>query len=405
MPLNIKRLVFQLFLLWLFCSAFYYAGQLLDGNVVADRNSGLVHKALKYIISLTFSLLFILVYRSKALLLQYAFLLLMGLIVGFYWAHDYPVTYAIDVLIVLFSFLGLAYAVSRFGREEITVLTRVIIYSAVIVSTVSYLEYLFMEPVLGEYWRNTGGYRSISTLLNPNNLGLYLAASLLVMIFGSNFSVFFKSIFTAIVSGALLMSGSRTAWLSFILTFIFCYVYRGSGRLNFRHIVNVLIAFIAIGLALTASISLGLITLPERAVDMTTAYIRLEKYFQFIIGVDDSYIFPDFESSRIETVSESAYFHFINALGLFYSFALLSAFFLIVGLSGFLRLFSNSEHRVFAVVFLFYAIAMLFENVLMSFPNNQLFFISLSVILAGARGRYYRGRQNPIAANFNEARN
>lgn len=385
--IDLQRFAFRLFLVWIFISAFYYAGNLIEGQVLVGRSEALFHKALKYVVALSLSVVFLLFHRETKLLLQYAGLAFVLCAMVIHSLLGFDVAFATDILIVLLSFIGLAYAAANFDEKQIASLVKATVISAVFVSSISYFEYYFMEPVLGDYWRNTGGFRSISTLLNPNNLGLFLGAAILMLLFGKEFAAPFKVIGFTIILGALLMTGSRTAWVSVTAAVTLGMLYRGNAKIHIWSFVNlgVLVPFILIAFA--AVYSTGLFSLPERAVDMYTAALRLEKYFSYLLGVDITYLLPDFDLARIDVVSESAYFHFLNALGFVWAgivaISLLAFFY-----SGWLRsLFTVSRYRCFDILVFYYCVAMAFENVLMSFPNNQLIFISFGITVLNARNR------------------
>lgn len=75
------------------------------------------------------------------------------------------------------AFLGFILLI-RLLDGRLSRLTSILIGSAVIVAFGSIAELVLLHGNLLAYWAQTGGVRSISTLLNPNNLGLYQGACL-----------------------------------------------------------------------------------------------------------------------------------------------------------------------------------------------------------------------------------
>lgn len=384
--------VFRLFVAWVFLSAFYYVGNFIDGQIIVERSGGLAHKAFKYFAAMTLSAMFYFYHKDVQLLIQYAAIVLVIFAMGLCLFYGYNVIFSIDILIVFLSFIGLTYATSNFDSAQIDILIRAIVVSACIVSIVSYFEYYFMEPVLGDYWSRTGGFRSISTLLNPNNLGLFLGSALILLLFGNQFSTASRIVICSIIIGALLMSGSRTAFVSLSSALSLGFVYRGAGRFNTTKLLKFIILISIIIFMLTLLVLNGVISLPERATDMYTAHLRIEKYFEYLTSADSTYLFPDFNLERIDMVSESAYFHFVNALGLLLFGVVLISLILFFRPAWLVNLFSNSSHRCFDIVVFYYLVAMLFENVFMSFPNNQTFFISFGVTIVNFKNCFLKLR-------------
>jgi hypothetical protein len=278
-----------------------------------------------------------------------------------------------DVLIILAIYVGFSHFVSKFNQFEIDAVSKTIVWSALIPSLISYVEYRFFESVLNEFWTNTGGFRSSSTLLNPNNYGIFLGCCLVVLFYSNLFNILERIILGSLLFGALLMTGSRTAMLSLVLACLAGGMYRGHGKIRVNYFLNYcLLIIFGVG-ALMSMVNFGV--LPERILDPLTALIRLEKYFEFLINIDINYLAPDFSGARVDMVSESGYFHLINSVGLICFFATFILGMLYFRSQWIFHIFSNHPGRYFDVALLYYVIAMFFENVLMSFPNNQLMFI------------------------------
>lgn len=375
---EVKNKIFAILLLWVFSSAFYYAGDFLTGNLGEARSINFYHQLLKYIVAFLVSIAFFYVNRTWGLLFIYFILLVffcvaLVLIFSGYWVGP-----MLDTLVVLTSFVGLSFAASVFDRRMVGKLSLVIVFSAFIVSIISFFEYFFMMEILGDYWRNTGGYRSISTLLNPNNLGTYLGAALIINVMVFESGRLMKAIVAAPIFTALLMSGSRTAIFSFLTAMLMVILFMGGMTYRVRNIIAcMLLVFLSLVSVATVLWS-NLIELPERATDMYTAILRIEKYLEYLLSVDLTYLWPDYYGVRTEMVSESTYFHFSNSFGLIFGLLLILLLFAFNLFK--LRDFKfQSPNFIFGILVFYYLFAMLFENVLMSFPNNQLFFIALGL--------------------------
>lgn len=367
-------------LAWVFVSAFYYLGNLLTGEVVADRESDIIHKIMKYLIALGISLLIILKYRSTRLVIFYISMLVVLFILFLFEIYGMKVTAGIDLSVVIFSFIGFTLLASMMSGSQIQAMFLVIVISAVLVSCVSFFEYLFMEPILGDYWRYIGGFRSISTLLNPNNLGLYLGAAILITLLNNEFSIKIKIVATTIIGAALFMSGSRTGFVA-----LFAAMFIGT-MFNRKHNIQTplflwLTSLFAMLIALALLIPTGLIGIPERASNLETASIRIDKYFSYITGFDFSYLLPDFKLERSEAVSESAYFYYFNSFGIILGLTIISSAVVLFRFGNTRHIMRTPGSHVLFILVIYYMTAMFFENTLMSFPNNQLFFIALGSVL------------------------
>lgn len=298
-----SKSVFRFFLIWIFLSAFYYAGNFFEGQLLVERSDALFHKALKYFLALLLSLLFFTHHKSWKLILQ--LLIIAAVIVGVSFQASFSKNALItfDVLIILLSFIGFTYAASNFNHHQITSLIKVLIASSMLVALVSYYEYLFMEPILGEYWFNTDGFRSVSTLLNPNNLGIFLGACLLLLVFSKLYKLSAVIPIALVVFGSMLMTGSRTAWICFLFALVIGFLYRGNAFLSYKSTILFLFVVVAIASVFSGLIWMGSLNLPERAVDMHTAHLRLSYYFQYVNGIDWDYLWPDFHSVRTDRKS------------------------------------------------------------------------------------------------------
>ena len=349
-PNKVHNALIRVLVLWFFVSASYYAGNFISGDVLADRRPNLGHQAFKYIVIVAISFVIVFLAKSRIFLLLYLYLFLVLGFLLFIQYFGVNVVYAINFHIMFTSFVGLIFIFSKLDSADLKKIIICIVFSGILVSFISYYEYLFMEPVLGDYWRNTGGYRSISTLLNPNNLGMYLGATILLLLKSKAMSGY-KPIILIILLSSLLMSGSRTAVVALVFVVIVTSIFSSSGSINLKNLIGWLVA-------MGGGVMFLLFNqwdAPERMVNMETATIRVNKYADYILSVDASYLLPDFNGVRIDAVSENAYFYLLNAFGLLFflfSVFVLSVFFQVRDFGE-----RSLEGLAFKSVFLYYLIA------------------------------------------------
>jgi hypothetical protein len=284
----------------------------------------------------------------------------------------------LETFLVIVSLAATGLYVSSFDRNELKVCGNIIAYTGICVALVSYFEQFLFADRLSTYWEHTGGFRSVSTLLNPNNLGMYLAASAICLFFSPGIILVTRIFGSLLIFGAILLSGSRTAIASLLFASLLGFVYKGNMKLRQKGVLIVcFLIIVAIGLGFSSYDQLSAI---DRLSDLQTGDIRFQKYMTFLGEIHPGYLLPDFSGQRAWLTSESGYFHFFNSLGVILSSSLLFSLLCHGRLRSPLISDHNGSHRVFEVLLLFYAFAMISENVLMSFPNNQLFAISLAVV-------------------------
>lgn len=286
--LRTHRTLLVLLAVWFFVSAFYYASNFISGDLLANRSTDQFHKVAKYLIALSLSIAAVFLFRHWTLLLLYLILSLLLLIFALLGIAEGNASQAMDTIVILISFVGITAIFSNLKTKDLEYLIRLIIISSIIISSVSFFEFLFMEQILGTYWRNTGGYRSVSTLLNPNNFGLYIGASILLLI-RSEAITYFRAPALLILSSALIMSGSRTAMLALMTALVISVEFRQSINRNtfYKAIGFIVVTPLAL---VTLAINIGI---ADRAVNFETAAIRIEKYFQFVTEIDITYLWPD----------------------------------------------------------------------------------------------------------------
>lgn len=366
---------------WFFISAFYYAPNFFSGNLLVSVGEDGFHRLFKYVVSFLVCLAGLIYFRVWVSVFVYFFIFLVFFVFFIWHLHGYDVLYSLGLFLVIFSFVGYSMIVSRMTCAELNVILVFFVFSSFLVSLISFFEYFFMWPVLGDYWFYTGGYRSISTLLNPNNLGVYLGASLVILMLLDKFGSYLRFMMGGVIFTALLMSGSRTALLSLMVSLYLAWCLRclKGGRKNLLLLMFsssvMLVAILLIGWGVIGDF------LVARGLD--SAYIRIEKYIYFISAIDGSYFFPDFAGERFFYTSENSYFHILNALGGVF-FLMLFMVMIFFNLD-FKRCRESAVCGALSILFFYYLVASCFENVFVSFPNNQLFFLAAGVFIRPIR--------------------
>jgi len=390
---KVQNKIFFFLCFWLIIASLYYAPNLIEGQLLVDRDENIVSRAAKYVIGIFFLVAYIIAYKDGRALIHGILLGILLIVFAIVELSGYNVTFGFDVLVVLLSFYGMIYIASRFNLSEIDIFGKIIIYSGFFISIISYFEYSIFESILGGFWDKTGGFRSVSTLLNPNNLGIYLSAALILLFFSVNIKFKIKLVIGAVVVGALFLSGSRTAWFSLIIATLFGIVYRGSGAVNVMATLRSLFFIASIAAILFIFFYMSIFSITDRMSDPYTFLLRIEKQFQFLYNFGIDYLYPDLRESRVALVSESGYLHLINSLGLLCAVIVLFIFLFFVRISWIQILFKSGISRAYSVLILFYFIASFFENILMSFPNNQLFFLVVGVLIASHRSQLQKNRE------------
>lgn len=372
-----SRLVTAL-LYWVLISAMYYVGRLFSGELSSGYDQFLLHKGFKYVAATCFSLLFLFYGRNPlaSLFVLSGILLLVALCIV-----EPASLRHIDVLLVLMSMGGLVAVLNALSVAQRQLLEGAAVVSAGLVGVVAINEWQFLPTLYADYWNLPGSTRLIGSLYNPNNMGLYQGACTLLLL-SSRLPIRFKLLMAPLILFALVMSGSRTAWLALVVVAgIALLPHLGRVRLN-RRALGVLIGLGGfLLLVLLAGLVSGKFGIPERLTDYQSALIRLERYSDFLLNANVEYLFPDLQDERTHLVSESSYFAALNSLGLI-GVAL-------VMLCAVLLFAQRSEPTInsgWRLVFWFYLVAAIFENILNSFPNNQMLFISA--------GAYFVVRKN-----------
>lgn len=386
---NKNKFIFKIVLLWLLISPLYYIDSLFTGVINLDPSANILQKSFKYIIVCFIGCSLILKtknYKFLCLSFIYILLIIISMIVS-------PENSSlINIYIIFFSMLPLVLLLPSCSSLEIDLLIKFIILSCVIVGLFSIYEIFFLQDLFKTHWARTGGMRSISTMFNPNNLGQYLCAGLIFILF-SDYKRNIKFILMIPILFGIVMSGSRTAWFSIILliipsTIASILLYKSLNYTIFtkQRLFNIIIA---ISIILTISILLPAVSIQPtshpieiRKVDLYTANIRLEHFREYILGMNADILFPDYSGSKNILIGDNSFLVIINSFGLLLCLSLMTVFLL---LFQFNRPKSKDNAVVWMYILFYYIISGSAEANIYSFPNNQLLFISLGSIFINRR--------------------
>ncbi|QPF72736.1 hypothetical protein G8A07_07185 [Roseateles sp. DAIF2] len=378
---RLRNATLALLVLWLVVSAFYYAQQLFSPNFYLGYDEGTLHKVLKYFACLTLSIYFCLAARAYGLMIFCALMLLLAS----YFAMDRGGLEIATLSIMVAGTMAPFILIPSLWEDRLLLIGRVIVVCGAGVGIFSVIEITVLSSLFESAWAANGSIRSISTLFNPNNLGLYVGVALLLLPY-----MRLKPLWTALC-GALLMfslaaSGSRTAWVALLIVLIYALSVSADARarlsgLLHRHLPQLLLTGIL--LAGVYAVYLALSTPPEveiqvahRGTDLYTASIRWDNFVTFLGLIDGSLLFPDVLGERADYIQDNFYLVTLNSFG-------------VIGLLSFLVFFathfspwrnSNPDLFPWKLVFVFYMVSGLSGSQLNSFPNNQLFFISMGAL-------------------------
>lgn len=359
----------SLFLFWLIVSSVYYLENLFTGDVLGVREVSFFSLILKYMVCLIFS---IYAFRENPLYVFTTFVVLIACVALFLGSSSDNVGYVVVMMVILSCFFGMPAFFSRVLFEHEATVIRVLIFSGFLVSLLSIYQYLFLQNIYFDYWRKIGAVRLNSSLLNPNNMGVFVSACFLLLLVSIEAFVV-KLMLAPFFIFSIVMSGSRTAILAFLVVFIvskastFCVTYLKSVVFLFCSVVVFILTlfFYYKGYG------------EVRAFDFSSDGGRLSMQMDFISGFDLSYFYPDFHSERYLLIQESSYLMLLNSIG-------------VIGIL-FLLLFFVVFYRVevkdtkFKTLFYYYIIVLFMSNFLNSYPNNLLFFISLGCLISPRR--------------------
>lgn len=376
----LSRLVYA----WLLISALYYASTLFTGRFQALYSVSEFHKGFKYAAALGLSAWIAsavgvhrTVIASMMLLAVAATLVLL----------NGSLSISAVTLLSNAAFLGFILLI-RVLDGSVSRLTSVLIWSGVLVSLGSIVELTLLRGNLLTYWSQTGGVRSISTLLNPNNLGLYQGACL--TLWGYMFNKGRASLFPGVIlMFSLVASGSRTAMVAMMLMAVVAVVWDRSIFAAIKARVKAhAIAFFCLATAGIVSVfAVDSISATEniesykRGTDLHTLELRAKFANRFIEASDWTLLAPDIHRIREVFVQDNAFLSLLNSHG-----------FIVVGMLCWLlitipRQITQADPEdlwAYRHLLVFYLVSGLSNSFLNSFPNNQLFFIAIGAWLCSA---------------------
>jgi hypothetical protein len=118
------------------------------------------------------------------------------------------------------------------------------------------------------------------------------------------------------------------------------------------------------------------IEIVNRGADLYTASIRWDNFIRFINAIDLYLLIPDINGQRTDFVQDNFYLVILNSFGVIGLLMLFTIF--SVHLS--LRRSKDLDMFAWKLVFAYYMVSGLSGSQLNSFPNNQLFFLSLGAV-------------------------
>jgi len=369
---------FKVICIWVVISSIYYISNLFAGGGQVETSP--FHAAVKYFFVFYLSISIILYSRKYLLAFCIAFLFFPTNFVYFFKEIIFPeswtaITYVLNVIIVFTSMSGLIGLLRVLSDKQISYLNYFFVGSGIVVSLFACFQYFFLSDIFLDYWLQTGGVRLISTLLNPNNLGAYIGFCFIIL---WNVKIsFFKKLFTSFIFlFTLLMSGSRSAWVALAIVFSIFLLTNFLSRIVIAR-VKIFYALVCVLLVIGGAIFFYAVNLEfinkSRFEDVSSILLRLDMYAYYFMSFDESYLFPDVTFKRYDLVNESMYFMIFNSLGL------LGVGLLTIG--GALFFSWHLRRSVWFFVLVYYLILGCVGNIINSFPNNQIFFISLGSLL------------------------
>jgi hypothetical protein len=374
-----RNAVLALLVLWLVVSAFYYIEYLFYPNFYLGYDEGTVHKVLKYFACLALSICFCLAARAYGLLLFCS----LSLLLAAFFAMDRG---GLEISILSIMVVGTMMPfilIPSLWKDRMLLIGRVVVLCGAVVGIFSVIEITVLASLFESAWASTASIRSISTLFNPNNLGLYVGVALVLLPY-----MRLKTMWTALCGALLLFSlaasGSRTAWVSLALVMVYALIVSADARarlagLLHRHLPQALLTGImlagvyAVYLAFSAPPD---IEVTHRGVDLYTASIRWQNFLTYIDLIDGGVFFPDVRGERADYIQDNFYLLVLNSFGILGVVLVLA--FLVTHFSP--RRHKSPDLFPWKLVFVFFMVSGLSGSQLNSFPNNQLFFLSMGAI-------------------------
>lgn len=361
---------------WIFVSPLYYAQTLFSGEFIKDIDEGFAYKFAKYVVCAAISAYLVL--RSRNVFTGGIGVLMLLALMAHLMTGGTPNIFAITVL-TLTTMVGFS-CLLQAHPEATRAIARSIAFSAAVVGCFSVVELTVLADNFLAYWAATGGVRSISTMFNPNNLGIYMGASLLILPWAA-LSRRATAVLAAPILFGLGASGSRTSWVSVFICLTILFVLPRTGRalrrgvLQYKWVLLVLAAGVIAAIPLFIEIVQVLgVESENRGADLYTASVRLTHFLEYLDLIDDYSLLPDVADERADLIQDSVY------LTLFNTFGATGCIVMLMALAGGLRrgpVLPDNGRMAWSLLLGYYLVVGLSASFVNSFPNNQLFFIAL----------------------------
>jgi len=382
LAIRIRRALLLLLLVWIMASPLYYIEHLFSPSFYMGYDEGVLHKTVKYVICVFFTLALCLVGRAYSMLLGIMLMILMSILLVMNRGGLEISTLSILITAAMVSFA----LVPTIWETELRRIARIAVYAGTLVGVFSVLELTILAHLFESYWTSTNAIRSISTMFNPNNLGMYTGACLLLLPF-IGLRPIPMSVCGALICFALIASGSRTAWVSAMVVLGYQFLTSKNLRISIirlirHHTLHLILPAIAFA-AVTAAYQVFNTEMPEievanRGADLYTASVRVDNFIHFIKAIDIGIFLPDLVGQRADFIQDNLYLVVLNSFGVIGIIMFLIFFFTHFSL----RNSTNPDMAPWKLIFAFYMLSGMGGSPLNSFPNNQMFFLSLGAVFA-----------------------
>lgn len=374
-----REAILPLLIIWMAISALYYVENLFSPSSYIGYEEGTAHKTIKYIVCVFFTITLSLLARTYSLLLATGIFILLNLTLVIYNGMIGISTLSMLIAATMISFMH----VPKIWPEKLPVIGRTIVYVGAVVGAFSVIELTVLATIFESSWTSTGSIRSISTLLNPNNLGLYAGACLILLPY-LGLRLLPLAVVSPLIFFAFIASGSRTAWVSLLIVLIYQLLRSRSfrrkiSRLISGHLIRAFALFSSIAMIFLIYKTFNAppdIDITNRGTDLYTASLRWDNIIRFINAIDISIIFPDLADKRTDFIQDNFYLVVLNSFGIVGILIILP--FLLTHFKP--RRSINPNFVPWKIMFAYYMISGLSGSHLNSFPNNQLFFLSLGTV-------------------------
>jgi hypothetical protein len=379
LSLRLHNAALAILLLWLVASAFYYAQQLFSPSFYYGYDEGTSHKIIKYFVCLSLSVYFCVAARAWELLFLCMFLLLVAAL----FAIDGDGLEISTLSFIIVGTMAPFVLIPKLWEDHLLLIGRVIVVCGALVGVLSVIEMTLLTSLFESAWASSGSIRSISTMFNPNNLGLYVGAALVLLPY-MKLKTIWTSLCSALLMFSLVASGSRTAWLSLATVAIYALIVSIDARARLsKAVFHRLPQLLVVGVMFVGIYVVYYVYSPpidievtNRGTNLYTASIRWENFQKFLNQVDGGLFFPDVMGTRADYIQDNFYLVVLNSFGIIGVFM-----FFIFFITHFSQTrISNPDFFPWNLVLVFYMISGLSGSQLNSFPNNQMFFLSLGAV-------------------------